>query len=123
MIFLANENVPFKSVTVMREKGIDVKCVSELYPGISDIEVISLAKKEQRIILTFDKDYGYLLYKEGLAFKEGLVFIRFIPGNPAEAGKILVKLISKGVNLTGYFTVVYSNSIRQRPLKGNKEKG
>lgn len=122
MKFLANENIPLKSIEVLREKGFDVKSVSELFPGISDKEVLTFAKKEQRIILTFDKDYGYLLYKEGIAFKNGLVYFRFTPENPADAGEMLAKLISSGVTFKGFFTVVHSKSIRQKPLLGKSEK-
>lgn len=63
MIFLSNENIPASSVKLLRDKGFDIVSVSEISPGINDEQVLAWAKKEQRIILTFDKDYGHLLYK------------------------------------------------------------
>ena len=117
MIFLANENIPLNSIKVLRENGYEVKSIGELYPGISDREVILLAHKEQRIILTFDKDYGYLLHKEGINFNYGLVYFKIVPETSTEPGELLVKLISSGVSLKDYFTVLSRNSIRQKPLK------
>ena len=35
-MFLANENIPLKSIKILREKGYDVKAVIEEFPGISD---------------------------------------------------------------------------------------
>ncbi len=116
MIFLANENIPLRSIKVLREKGFDVKSISECFPGVSDKEVLILAKKEQRIVLTFDKDYRYLLYKEGIVFNDGLVYFKFTPKNSIETGELLAKLVSAGISFKGYYTVVSSNSIRQKPL-------
>ncbi len=63
-MFLANENIPLKSIKILREKGYDVKAIIEKFPGISDKEVLKIAKNENRIILTFDRDYGKLLFKK-----------------------------------------------------------
>ncbi|MEW5920437.1 MAG: DUF5615 family PIN-like protein [Bacillota bacterium] len=89
MKFLANENIPLKSIEVLRKKGFDVKSVSELFPGISDKEVLTFAKKEQRIILTFDKDYGYLLYKEGIAFKKRYYIVQALNAFEMKVSRML----------------------------------
>jgi predicted nuclease of predicted toxin-antitoxin system len=51
---------------MLREVGHDVVSISELYPGISDREVLEIATKEQRAIITFDSDYGELVFFEGV---------------------------------------------------------
>ncbi len=116
MIFLANENIPMKSINYLRDKGLDVLSIIELSPGISDKEVLLLAKKERRIILTFDRDYGYIIFKENIIFNEGLVYFRLIPNEADKPGIILNELLNKGISLNGFFTVVSSNNIRQKSL-------
>ncbi len=61
---LADENVPLKAVEILREKGVDVASVTELSPGLKDREVLDLAGREGRIIVTFDKDFGELVVRE-----------------------------------------------------------
>ena len=63
MKFLANENFPFPSITILRNKGYDITSIMEFAHGISDKEVIKIASIEDRIILTFDSYYGALIFK------------------------------------------------------------
>ena len=63
MFFLANENFPLTSIRILRDAGYNVESVLEKNPGAKDSEVLKEAKKEKRVILTFDRDYGELIYK------------------------------------------------------------
>jgi len=56
---LANENTPKSSVELLRTWGHDVVSVGEKVPGISDREVLELAAREDRVVVTFDSDYGH----------------------------------------------------------------
>ena len=56
MKLLANENFPLTSVQFLRSKGHDVLFVGEDFPGISDEEVLEVALKEKRTILTFARE-------------------------------------------------------------------
>ena len=47
MRFLANENFPFPSIKILKEAGYHVTSVSELYPGISDFDVIDRANANE----------------------------------------------------------------------------
>ncbi len=62
-MFLANENFPKPSPLLLREKGFVVKSIQEDFPGISDPEVMKITTRENLIILTFDSDYGELIFK------------------------------------------------------------
>jgi len=63
MKFLANENYPKPSVEYLKRQGYQVKSIQEELGGISDEEVVAIAQKEKLVILTFDSDYGELLFK------------------------------------------------------------
>lgn len=65
MKFLANENFPLPSINVLRSEGYDILNIAEVCPGISDVEVVQKAISENRAILTFDKDYGEIIFKHG----------------------------------------------------------
>ena len=117
MIFLANENVPLISIKKIRELGFEVSAVIEYNPGITDIEVLKIANAESRIILTFDRDYGKLIFKRKLPCYSGLVYFRFIPISPEETFYIFAKLLKiKNISLKRNFTIVERENIRQRPL-------
>lgn len=66
MRLLANENIPLASVATLRRAAHDVVSVMERSPGFPDEEVLRLAHSEARIILTFDRDYGELVYRHRL---------------------------------------------------------
>jgi len=54
---LADENIPRTVIVTLRGKGYDTVSVYELRPGMRDEDVVELAVKERRIIITFDKDF------------------------------------------------------------------
>jgi predicted nuclease of predicted toxin-antitoxin system len=62
MNFLANENFPLFSIRLLRTAGYNVASVIEDTPGAKDHDVLKRAQKEARILLTFDRDYGELVY-------------------------------------------------------------
>lgn len=115
MQFLANENFPFPSIKLLRAAGYDIKSIAEDFQGITDPEVIQIALKENRIILTFDKNYGELLFKNTVATPPAVVFFRFKGLEPIYAGTILKSILeSQAVKLPNCFTVIEENNIRQR---------
>lgn len=82
MKFLANENFPFPNILLLRRAGYNILSISELDPGIADNAVIGKAVAEERIILTFDKDYGEIIFKHGVKKPPAVVFFRFKGENP-----------------------------------------
>ena len=116
-MLLANENIPLKSIKLLRDNGYDVKSIMEESPGISDREVLRIAQKEERIILTFDKDYGKIIFHEKEFRPAGIIYFRFNPAYPEECGEILLKILSlQNIKLKGMFTVVERTKIRQKKL-------
>lgn len=119
MRFLANENFPLPSVRNLQAAGYDVAVIIEDSPGIEDAEVLTRAVAERRLILTFDRDYGELIYRLGLSPPSGVIYLRYQPQSPIEPAKqLLILLQVEGLQLEGKFTVVERERIRQRPLPG-----
>jgi len=117
MNFLANEKFPLDSIKLLRNASHNVASMIEDTPGAKDKDVLKRAHTENRIILTFDRDYGELIYKYKLFTPDGLVYFRFDPSTPEEPAKILLDIIkTKDKTLSGKFTVIERRRIRQRPI-------
>jgi predicted nuclease of predicted toxin-antitoxin system len=61
----ANENIPEDCVSRLRQSGHDVLWIREVAPGSSDPDVLSRALAEERLLITFDKDFGELAFRRG----------------------------------------------------------
>src|SRR5258705_5201736 len=58
MRFLANENFPGSAVTTLVAAGHDVVWVRNAAPGMTDPDALAWAAHDERILRTFDKDFG-----------------------------------------------------------------
>jgi predicted nuclease of predicted toxin-antitoxin system len=117
MQFLADENIPLLSVKLIRSTGIDLTYISEVSPGISDSDVLKLSETQNRILLTFDLDFGELIFKHKLNASKGIILFRLIPFTPLEIGDIFLSLLnSNDFKFDGNLTVVERDYVRQRPL-------
>ena len=116
-MLLADENFPITSVRRLRSVGLDVVAIVEETPGATDAQILQRAEQEQRIILTFDRDYGELIFRHRLGRPGGVVYFRYAPQTPQEPGEHLLQLIATpGLALAGNFSVVDRERIRQRRL-------
>ncbi|HOF89134.1 MAG TPA: DUF5615 family PIN-like protein [Armatimonadota bacterium] len=60
MRLLTDENIPRIIVSQLRECGHDVLDIREAMSGISDVAILRKAEEQQRLLLTFDLDFGEL---------------------------------------------------------------
>lgn len=117
MRFLADEDFPLASVKRLRSAGHDVVTVTTDSPGIPDREVLMRAVREDRIVLTFDRDFGELLFRSRVPAPLGVVFFRLKPTSPVEPAEYLIYLLAlPDVSLLLHFTTVDARHVRQRPL-------
>ena len=115
MVFLANENFPFPSISLLRVSGIQIISILETAPGISDQEVMNMAKKNNYIILTFDSDYGEMIFRYVDNDPPSIVYFRYKGLNPEFAGHRLKNLLTNdNMSFKNNFTVIEENYIRQR---------
>ena len=115
MRFLADENVDFAVVRSLRSAGHDVRALAEETTRTVDAEVIALASRERRILLTEDKDFGWLAFVVGVG-SEGVILVRF-PGTARQGlGPAVLSLVAKhGEHLRGSFTVLQPGHTRITP--------
>ncbi len=116
--FLADENVPDAAVRALSEGGHDIVKTRNIRSGMEDAEVLDLAILENRILLTFDKDFGELARaKLKWAQVSGVILLRLPMRNPVEAAKRIALLINARSDWPGHFSVIEEDRIRMRRLE------
>lgn len=115
--FLADENFPLPAVKKLQSLNYDISAVIQTKPGASDDEVLDWAQRENRILLTFDRDFGELIFKRKYSTPAGVVLFRFNPAFSLEpANRLLEILENTQIHIEGNFTVVTREFVRQRKL-------
>ncbi len=114
---LADENIPRATIRLLREAGFNVRSAAEEMPGAPDTDILDLARSEERLLLTSDRDFGELIYYRRHKAPPAVVYLRFVPVTPDEAALIFLNLLQLGeIDLAGRFTIVTRDQVRQRPL-------
>lgn len=112
MRFLADESCDFAVVRALRADGHDVLAVSEFQQRSIDRELMELANTGQRILLTEDKDFGWLVFVAHMQ-SPGVILIRFPAPARGQLGSAVRQLIAlHAPELAGSFVVLRPNSIR-----------
>ena len=75
MNYLADENVARRIVEWLRQRGDNVLYASDECAGEIDAAWLREAEAERRLILTSDKDFGELIFRDGLN-SHGVVLFR-----------------------------------------------
>jgi predicted nuclease of predicted toxin-antitoxin system len=79
MKFLFDQSADFRLIDHLRSHDHDVTAVSRNYPpGLADEDVLAIARQEQRILVVADRDFGELIFHQGLTHA-GVLFFR-LPG-------------------------------------------
>jgi predicted nuclease of predicted toxin-antitoxin system len=115
MRFLADESCDANISRALQEAGHDVVLVSRISPRADDASLVDLARNENRLLLTEDKDFGQLFFASNLA-SNGVILFRY----PFQARSVviqtLLELIEKrGEELLNRFVVVQPGRIRINP--------
>ena len=116
MRFLADESVDQPIVNSLRDKDYHVDYITEISPGITDEEVLVLAKENDAILITGDKDFGNLIYRLGM-LSAGIILYRLAGlGNIEKAALILRVVEDYSEELSESFTVIAIDHIRIKNL-------
>lgn len=110
--FMADECCDFAVVRALRAEGYDVFAVGEVMQHSVDRSLLELAIESDRILLTEDKDFGWLVYA-GTARSAGVILIRY-PGNARkQLADAVVRLIkTQADQLRGNFIVLQPGQVR-----------
>ena len=115
MRFLADENFPGAAVAALTEAGHEVAWVRTAAPGMGDVDVLAWAAREQRILLTFDKDFGELAGRSAMLPTCGVILFRMPAPRSGDSGRLAAS-ISAREDWAGHFSVIEPGRVRMRPL-------
>jgi predicted nuclease of predicted toxin-antitoxin system len=113
---LANENFPRVAIEALRNHGHDVLWMRTHAPGSSDAQVLGLARSGQRLLITFDKDFGELAFHSRLPAECGIVLFRIFPNSPEYVARTAVTVLESRSDWAGHFSVVEEHRIRMVSL-------
>jgi predicted nuclease of predicted toxin-antitoxin system len=69
MQFVADESVDAQIVAKLLQDGFDVFYIAEASPSISDTRVLAAANRRKSVLITADKDFGDLVYRQQKSHK------------------------------------------------------
>ncbi|MFQ5419328.1 MAG: DUF5615 family PIN-like protein [Anaerolineae bacterium] len=115
MNFVADEGIDVQIVTHLREAGHQVWYVAEMSPGVSDTDVLDTANRENAIVLTFDKDFGDLIFRQRRV-SHGVILIRLHGFSSDQKAVLVANMIqNNGPELPRAFSVLTPKKVRIRP--------
>ena len=75
MRLLLDANISTRLVAPLQEMGHDVVSQLQENPNAADVDILKRAHMEQRIVITYDKDFGELVFKHD-AGHFGVILLR-----------------------------------------------
>ena len=115
-MIIADENLDARIIKILRDNDYPIFSIAEELQGISDIEIIEIARKTESIVFTEDKDFGEWVFSHKVN-NISVVFLRFHHSEYEEIANVLVELLKSGIeNLQNNFTTVTTKKIRSRKL-------
>jgi predicted nuclease of predicted toxin-antitoxin system len=118
MKLVADESADRAVVERLRLDGHDVVWIAELSPSITDDEVLRLANERSALLLTADKDFGELVYRQGRVH-DGVVLMRLSGLPNATKAEIVAEVFrDRAAELPGAFTVLSPGVVRIRRTTG-----
>lgn len=104
--FLADESCDFAVVRALRAAGFDVEAVGESATSSRDVDVIDQALRERRVLVTEDKDFGWLVYAQKRR-SHGVVLLRFpVSARSRMSLDVLTLVRTRAEDLSGAFVVL-----------------
>jgi predicted nuclease of predicted toxin-antitoxin system len=116
--FLVDESTGPDVARWLRTLGHDVFSVYDENRGLPDDEVLRWAEREKRVLITNDKDFGELVFRDAKSHA-GVVLLRIEDERPANKKAVLEKLLrGHGKDIPGSFVVVSEDTVRITRFSG-----
>ncbi len=116
MTFIADKSLDAPIIKRLRKDGYSIISISELAPGISDDEVLEIANRESRILITADKDFGEPVFRLK-RITSGVVLVRLMGLSLEEKVNTVSQFIPLHYEeLKAAFTVITQSTFRIRKL-------
>ena len=111
---LLDENLPRSAAEVLARAGHDVLHVAQAEASADDRRVLAIARVQGRTLVTFDADFGDLVYRLGEPAPPAILYLRLHPIDGAAAAELVLQALDQPVQ--GQFVVCTREGQRRRPL-------
>ena len=114
MRFLIDACVGPHATQRLREMGADVVSVREIQHDMKDTMVLRLARDEQRILITTDKDFGDLVFLHNRGHC-GVLLLRMTNSSGRDRADAVARIVAtRGEELRDAFCVFDGQNLRVR---------
>lgn len=111
---LLDENIGKQVATALRWSGYDIASIFEDAPGSTDEDVLKRARKEKRIVVTLDRDFGTLVFRDSESHV-GVLFLRLQKESVEDIIFVLDSVLKRyGGKLKKRFTTASETDVRIR---------
>jgi len=111
---VADESVDRQVVDRLRAGGHIVLYVAEIDPGVDDQAVLLRSRQTNAILLTADKDFGDLVFRQRL-LHSGVLLIRLAGLEPEVKAELVAMVFERhGEDLSTGFAVLSKRALRLR---------
>ena len=119
MRFLIEENVPLLVATALRGSGHDCLVVAESDAQMTDEDLLSRARVEERVLVTFDSDFSRLIFHDLAPPPTGVVFMRSRPEQARIVAQSFIDLFRAGRidPISHFVTLDMGGIVRSMPLE------
>lgn len=114
MKLVADESVEGPTVSALRTAGHTVLFIAETSPGIEDAEVLVIARREQALLLTADKDFGELVFRNREPHCGVLLIRSPVDDLDDNAANTVAAVNQHGAELLNRFSVLAGRALRVR---------
>lgn len=103
-------------VNALKSEGIDIVPIKGPPSGLSDETVLEMANKQNRILITFDSDFGELIFRQKLKAR-GVILLKFAPKSTQQVVDTTLNVLKTQAKIEGHFLIVKEKKIRVLRLK------
>ena len=115
MNLLADESVDRQIAERLRQDGHDVLYVAEVEPSISDAVVFDRANEKSALLVTGDKDFGEIVFRDNRLSSGGVVLLRLAGLSAEKKAEIVSEAFqTHSAEFANHFSVVAPGKIRVR---------
>jgi len=112
---LADENVNAKVVERLRSRRLVVEFIAETAPGSSDEAILGRGDIAELILITYDRDFGELIFKRKSAVPSVLIYSRLGRADPRYVADRIIEILGLPPEV-GNCYVITRDGVRVRPF-------
>ena len=115
-MLILDENIEQRLIDDLIKMGFDIYSIRQFSAGVTDIEVIEIAKNRHGIVITEDKDFGELFFSHQIRGCS-TIFLRYLKDDYQIVLENLTKVLTDILNSDKMmFITITASKIRIRTL-------